>query len=169
MLHFKRLSKYGWEYIQVIYFRNSKKTNWSSLRSAFIDIQHAHKAIANRMAQQVALYHISMKNWLKSSPSQVFFFKSKENKENIIFFGKVAWSWLRTCTVSPVKMSPCQNQATAQNDGNDITWSHPFLTIHDFFHECIADSRESKMCCADVRGFPVLVVIFVDKSCDRIM
>jgi len=117
--------------------------------SAFISVLHAHEEartevpyplwvqlshpgkIKRGTAKQVALYHISTKNWLKSSPSQVFFFKSKENKENINFFGKVARFWLWTCT-----LSASRNQAIAQNDVTDSTYMiSPIFDNAWFFHD----------------------------------
>ena len=66
-------------------------------------------------------------------------------------------------------MSACRNQATPQITAmilHDLTHFGQPMTS---FTSCGADFRESKMCRADVRGYPALVVIFVVKSCDRIM
>ena len=66
-------------------------------------------------------------------------------------------------------MSACRNQATPQIKAmilHDLTHFGQPMTS---FTSCGADFRESKMCRADVRGYPALVVIFVVKSCDRIM
>ena len=107
MLHFKRDSpNKGGSIYRSFIFRTVKKNNWSSLRSAFIDIEHAHKEAAKRMAEQVALYHISMKNWLKSSPSQVFFLKSKESKENVNFLERLRDPGLGPVLCLPVEIRP---------------------------------------------------------------